>query len=61
MRLRDPKAGTVIHAGEAQAARYLARGWVDADKPPEPKPSPVEKPAPVPAPKRRGRPPTTKK
>lgn len=63
MRLRDPKRGTVIHAEGDQAARYLASGWVDADKPPEPKPDPVVKSESegTTLPKRRGRPPTTKK
>lgn len=61
MRLRDPKAGTVVRLEGALAARYLARGWVDADKPVS-KPEPVKPPAPAKpatAP-RRGRPPKAK-
>jgi len=53
MRLRDPKAGTVVGLGDAdQIASYQARGWVDADKP-------APEVAESPAPKRRGRPPKT--
>jgi hypothetical protein len=49
MRLRDPKAGTVVHVGDAQAARYLASGWVDADSAPETETD-------SPEPRKRGRP-----
>lgn len=49
MRLRDPFAGTVVHVGEAQAARYLARGWVHADSAPETSTD-------TPEPRKRGRP-----
>lgn len=49
MRLRDPKAGTVVHVGEDQAARYLARGFVDTEKPETPAKPVTESP-------RRGRP-----
>lgn len=49
MRLRDPKAGTVIHVGDDLAERYLALGWVDAE-------SVSETSTDSPEPKRRGRP-----